>query len=501
MNITIVQTFTDGFTTYQSGQELSVPSEVAQRWIADGKAQADTDGQQSWLSSTEVAATRALVSGAWNASDGKRAVVIGDSICASGCNIEDFDPTVLNPAVGQYSLRARGWVNALNLLLGQPLDVIYWGAITGQVEREISARQDAVMDRPFDVLFDNGGTNDVSLFATEHGGSLTTCENAVVASRIARWDAALTRYGAKVIIALDCLPVGSSSGYTTAQKQCLLRINARLAEAARSRPGVRWVNGTAALIDPTSAGGLVKAGTLWDNDRHPGAYGAWLIAKEALRDATIASLATQRPVLSSQLDCIQSDAASKNILHTDTGLVLGSTGAASGAGMSGTVIQRLTGSRNFGSGAAVAASIVAAPNGIGNAQRFTITSAVASDQVRALILPAITVTEFPKGSWGYFECMVKVSSGVNLQNVAVVAGVNYVGGTPAPNLASGVMSLQNSEIGVGGIVEETMYLRTPPVYFPADATSLTFVKGEIFSVFGGAGGAVLDMYCMRWVKL
>lgn len=62
MNITIVQTFTDGFTTYQSGQELSVPSEVAQRWIADGKAQADTDGQQSWLSSTEVAATRALVS-------------------------------------------------------------------------------------------------------------------------------------------------------------------------------------------------------------------------------------------------------------------------------------------------------------------------------------------------------------------------------------------------------------------------------------------------------
>ncbi len=63
MNITIVQTFTDGFTTYQSGQELSVPSEVAQRWIADGKAQADTDGQQSWLSSTEVAATRALVSG------------------------------------------------------------------------------------------------------------------------------------------------------------------------------------------------------------------------------------------------------------------------------------------------------------------------------------------------------------------------------------------------------------------------------------------------------
>lgn len=71
MNITIVQTFTDGFTTYQSGQELSVPSEVAQRWIADGKAQADTDGQQSWLSSTEVAATRALVS-----ADGKSADVV-----------------------------------------------------------------------------------------------------------------------------------------------------------------------------------------------------------------------------------------------------------------------------------------------------------------------------------------------------------------------------------------------------------------------------------------
>lgn len=79
MNITIVQTFTDGFTTYQSGQELSVPSEVAQRWIADGKAQADTDGQQSWLSSTEVAATRALVSGDRTADATSRGITASDN--------------------------------------------------------------------------------------------------------------------------------------------------------------------------------------------------------------------------------------------------------------------------------------------------------------------------------------------------------------------------------------------------------------------------------------
>jgi lysophospholipase L1-like esterase len=429
----------------------------------------------------------------------KRVVVIGDSILAQGATIENYDPTVLDTTVGQYSYRARGFVNALNVLLGMAFDVVYWGGITGQTVSQIAAREATVFDRQFDVVIENGGTNDVSLFATEHGGSLTTCENAVVASRVARW-ANATSYGAKLIIALDCLPVGSSSTYTSAQKQCLLRINNRLAEAARSYPAVRWVSGSAAITDPTSATGLVRSGTLHDNDRHPSAYGAWLIAKEAMRDTVIASMKVQRPVLSSALDCIQSDTSSKNVLDISTGLVTGSTGAAAGTGMSGTVVQRLTGSRQSGTGATIVASIVSAPNGIGNAQRFAISSAVAGDQVRALILPAITVTEVPKGTWGYFECMVTVSSGVNLHTVCATAGVQYVGGSLGGALSSSMMSFSASETG-GAIAAETLFLRSPPVLFPADATSLTFIKGEIFFLFGGAGGCTADMYCMRWVKL
>lgn len=122
MNITIVQTFTDGFTTYQSGQELSVPSEVAQRWIADGKAQADTDGQQSWLSSTEVAATRALVSGA----KGLGAPIIVPPVSAGSFTITELGggtPTVEAVTVnGEQCLRitASTVTNYINLVHALP---------------------------------------------------------------------------------------------------------------------------------------------------------------------------------------------------------------------------------------------------------------------------------------------------------------------------------------------------------------------------------------------
>ena len=430
---------------------------------------------------------------------GKRMVVIGDSILGQSATREDFDPTVLDTTVGQYSLRARGVVTTLLVQLGMALDVVYWGAISGQVVREIAAREANVFNRAFDVVIENGGTNDVSLYATEWGGSLTACENGVVASRIARWQNAISK-GAGLVIALDCLPVGSASVYTTAQKQTLLRINRRLAEAARLYPSVRWVDGSAALTDPTSATGLVRAGTLYDNDRHPSAWGAWLIAKEAMRDAAIAAMKVQRPVLSSALDCIQSDATSKNVLNTATGLVTGSTGAAGGTGMSGTVVTGLTASRYTGSGATIAASVVAAPNGIGNAQRLVVSSAVAGDAVRALILPGVTAAEVPQGTWGYFECMVQITSGVNLYAVCALAGTVYTGGSLGGALSSSVMAFASNESG-GAIASETLYLRSPPVYFPSDATALTYVKGEVYLQFGGAGGCTADLYCMRWVKL
>jgi len=445
-------------------------------------------------------AVQALVSRA-GIQTAKRAVVIGDSIMGLGATIEDYDPTILSTAVGQYSLRAKGFPNALNVLLGMPFDVVYWGGITGQVVREIAAREATVFNRVFDIVIENGGTNDVSLFATEHGGSLAVCEDAVVASRIARWQTAIGK-GAALVIALDCLPVGSSSAYTAAQKYCLLRINARLAAAAQSYPAVRWVDGTAALVDPSSATGLVRASTLADNDRHPGAYGAWLLAKQAMNDSAITALRAQRPVLSSALDCYQADTSSKNLLNTATGLVTGSTGAASGTGMSGTVITKLTGSRQIGSGASIVASVVAAPNGIGNAQRFAITGAALGDTVRALILPAITVTEFPQGAWGYFEAMVKVAGGVGLQPPTISAGVQYAGGSLGGALTSSFMSFGGAGEPGGSVADEVLFMRSPPVYFPADATSLTFIKGEIFFTFGAGSGAVTaDMYCMRWVKL
>ena len=429
-----------------------------------------------------------------------RVVTLGDSIIGPEATVEDYDPTSPSTAVGQYTTRARGFVPILNALLGGVLKAVYRGGITGNTVSQIAARRSAVLARAFDVLVEDGGTNDVSGYVALYSSDIAACVSAVVAARVATWQEAIAA-GAKMVIALNCLPVGSSSTYTTTQKTALLRINEGLKRAAFDYGIVRLVDAHAAIVDPTSATGLVKASALYDNDRHPSAYGMFLIAKQAMLDQGIASLKRPRPLLSSALDCIQNDTSSSNILNTATGLVTGSTGVASGTGVSGgTVVTGVTMSRFLGSGASIAASIVAAADGVGNAQRATITSAVAGDQVRILVLPGITVTELPKGSWGYFECKVDVSSGVNLHSITVSCGTQYTGGTPASPLVSFACAASTSETG-GGIVSESLILASEPVYFPADATALSFTKGEVYATFGGAGGAVVDVSRMRWVKL
>jgi hypothetical protein len=435
-----------------------------------------------------------------------RLIELGDSILGADTSVEDFDPT--QPvAAGQYFRRIRGIGTLLNSKLGHPFTTVYYGGKTSDTVSQIAARRTAIFARGFDVLLENGGTNDVSLYLTLYGGDLVACENAVVAARQATWVAA-GKAGCQLVIALDCIPVGSASTYTTAQKATLLRINRRLREAANKFPFVRWQDCSQALVDSTSAGGLVIAGTLYDNDRHPSGYGTNLIVNFLLTDQVIASLKRTMPIVASRLDCIQLDVNSKNLLHTDIGLFQGTQGTApAGTGVttagSSTIVSPVNCiqfSRNVGSGATVLPTIVPAPNGKGNAQRMTITGANAGDQIRMIVFPNSTITDLPKGTLSRLECMAKLSSGVNCLGVSGDAGVQYTGGSPASPLASIDLAVSLSETG-GYFTDETFTIQSPPVLFPLTATALTFNKIDIYVSFGATGGsAVVDVYDMGFIK-
>lgn len=456
------------------------------------------------VTSTSGVSTLNFGGNSFHLNSGKlRVIELGDSILGADTSVEDFDPTVLNTATGQYFRRFRGIGSLLNSKLGHPFIPVYYGGVTGNTVSQIAARRTAIFNRQFDVLLENGGTNDVSQYVSLYGSDLVACENAVVAARIATWVAAGAA-GCQLVIAIDCIPVGSSSAYSTAQKGTLLRINRRLREAATSYPFVRWQDCTQALINPASATGLVIANTLYDNDRHPSGYGCELITGLMITDSVIAGLKHTMPIVSSRLDCIQNDTNSNNLLHTDIGLMQGAqitAGAGTGVTTAGSAtISGISFSRNIGTTATVLPTIVAAPNGIGNAQRMTITLASAGDQIRMLILPGNTVSDLPKGTWARLECMITVSSGVNCLGVSADAGVQYTGGTPASPLASLDLAVSLSEVG-GSVVSETFTLISPPVYFPANATALSFNKADIYVSFGGAAAsAVVDVYCMSWIK-
>lgn len=432
---------------------------------------------------------------------GRLAVQIGDSILGQGYTAEfpaNCDPTILDTTIAARSTRSRGILPVLNALMGMPFTTVYYGAVTGKTTNIILASADNIFNRTFDLVVEDGGTNDISLYTTEWG-TLAAAEAGIVANRQAVWAKAIAA-GAKCIIALAIPPVGSSASWTAAQKTAVCRVNAKLAKYAQQNACIRWIDIHEPLVDPTISTGLSKSGVLYDSDKHPGAYGAYLVARKIMSDSWVASMAIKRPMLSSQLDCIQNDTSSKNLLNASIGLATGATGASGGAGSSGTILTGITTNRIVGTPNTVA-SIVVAPNGIGNAQRLVITSNALNDQVRALILPGSTVAEFPKGSWGYFECMCQVTGATNLLAVTVTAGATWVGGSMPSQAAVGLAVPVAGETGSAYTNNDILTLVSEPFYMPSDITSMTFNKGEVLATFSGAGGATLDIYQMRWMKL
>lgn len=458
-------------------------------------AQASADGKSIRTSSALMWIGAALLT----------LVTLGDSILGADTATENYDPTIRDPLVATYTTRARGIITTLNAKLGRPFKVVYYGAITGNTTIQMAARRTGVLARNANILAENGGVNNVSQYVALYGGDLDACVAGVIADRVATWEEAIS-LGYQMIIAIDCIPVGpTGNGFTTAQKAALTRINAGLRLAARNYPIVRFQDCASALVDFNSATGLVKSNMLYDGDRHPSAQGALAIVNKILEDKVVAGLAIKRPMVSSQLDCVQNDAKSKNLLHTNIGMMLGTpitAGAATGVTTAGSAtVSGISFSRNIGSGATVLPTIIDAPDGVGKAQRMHITGGVAGDQIRMLILPGSTVTELPKGTWAYFECMVDISNGVNCLGVTCDAGVQFTGGSPASPLASLGMAVSVSETG-GGYVTERLTLVSEPVYFPLNATALSFNKADIYVSFGAGGGAAdVDVYRGRWIKL
>lgn len=423
---------------------------------------------------------------------------LGDSHFGQGRTREGW-VVALDPTVGFFSSRMRSFTAVLNAMLGKPMRLIYAGGVTGETVTQIAAREDICFQTPPNILFENGGANDVSSLTTLYSDNETTCQTAIVSSRTARWQRA-RKEGVAMVVALDLPPVNSTfTGYTAAMQALRVRVNNALAEAAKSYPWVQFIQTSDAVGDASNATGYGKS-TCYVDDRHMNDTGSVAIARLMMLNQAIMDLGRRRSMVSSALDCLTKDAKSNNLMDTDIGLGNGTPVAATGTGISGTRLPFLTPSVS-GAAVTMVCSVLTAPSGVGNAQRGVVAAAVQGTQARFRILPSgINTTNLPPGSWGYFECMVKITGGIGVTGISGGATVTFTGSTLTSPLVSNDL-INATNLTVGSIVNDEFTVVSPPVYFPADATGLTNIEGNVFVTFTAGGGATIDAYQMRWIKM
>jgi len=437
---------------------------------------------------------------------GDRAAFWGDSIASLGFTASTTDSPIVGDMTNQQAsaYNPRAWANWANALLGLPFNFVYNGGVSGEHSGQILARSADVLAANPKWCFFISGRNDVTLYASVYGGDVAVTEAAVMSNNQAAWDL-LIEAGCNVITGpiTTMTAAGSETAVTLGMIQ---RLNRKLREAALSRDGVIWVDFQAAFVDATNVNGYTLASRYFDSN-HPGAEGAYLAGK-AIATQLSQYVRPYKGLVSSQYDCFQKDALSKNILSAIDGLFVGGTSASAGTGVTGTQLTTATINRSVGAAATAVASVVAAPllsgilaeqQAVGNAQQLVITSTAANDQFKITIPSNVNFTQFPAGSTVYGECGVDVSAATNLVSVACEVSLTYTGGTPASPSVSRTLYQVASKTGTGSD-SYSAYLRTPTVTLPANATGLTQVAINWYVTFSGAGGATVKIFRASLVK-
>lgn len=117
MLVNITEHFIESGREWQVGQNPDVPREVAARWIADGKATADTDGARNQFP----------VSGGGN----RTVVMDGDSITAHGYTNTGSSLKYNNHGWWVHALAQAGW----------PLKVLAVPATSSETSQQILPRR------------------------------------------------------------------------------------------------------------------------------------------------------------------------------------------------------------------------------------------------------------------------------------------------------------------------------------------------------------------------
>lgn len=292
MNIRILSTFHEGSTTYHGGAELTVPREVAARWIADGRAVADTDGvQQSGLTPAEVAATRSLVSGAVNHLNALRnpnVLYEGDSITArseSSLGAGGFPAVVTTIASGlptgavTWGHQNVGYVMWERVLSGG----VYSYANAGVSANTIAQIKDRLLATdlaPYACVSLCAGLNNL-------GPSATT---ATVTTDFADIVAMVNYVGAaKIPLRILTVPPRDSTAWTVqAQRDAWRRLNSLIKQLPQTYPWVFVGDAARAYQDATNADPAIQANTVAESGSftaggtHPSTLGAFKIASVTL---------------------------------------------------------------------------------------------------------------------------------------------------------------------------------------------------------------------------
>ena len=264
MLINISEYFIESGREWRIGENTDVPREVAARWIADGKATADTDGVRN----------QSPVSGGGAPRKYLRAACIGTSIY-SGAGLKAPDGTTIligntwapmkpwEQCPGQDS-----WFTWLCLLSGGMIRHYLNGAISSDVLSNMVSRYyaDIGQYRP-DVVFFGDPTNDIN-------GDQTDSD---IRSRIDNLRLQIISSGATPILVMAS-PRGDNA--TKNQRTRQHNVWARYYADAN---GLMLIDPFAVMLDPESTSGYPLAGSTVDS-LHPTMDTAQLAGLKALDD-------------------------------------------------------------------------------------------------------------------------------------------------------------------------------------------------------------------------
>lgn len=415
---------------------------------------------------------------------------LGDSMTApNSSRVGLVDPGAATALTSEtYSHGFVPWFQALS---GRDIRLVYNGGHSGQRSGYILTQADAALSTPVDALIELCGINDIIQYATAYGGDIAACENGIVSNRQAIWDKAKAR--GTTTVALSLAPVGALGDFTTAQRLCLLRVNDRLKRAARERTDVIWVDIHAIGVDVANANAYPKANYALDT-LHPTALYAFKVGQK-LNEVIGIKFAPLDGLIAAQLDSTHNDALSLNLFRAHNGLFVGGTTGTMGTGVTGAVHEGWAVDRGSSPGTPTGVcSIVAAADGVGNAQRVEITAGGAGEFLRILANTTISLANYPVGTRFDVELKARISNQTNLRTLHASGRLFFSGGASTSPIQSNAL-VASAAHGAVPLPDSNfdLTLAMPPVYVPLDATALTTFRVELLPTFNAAGSATIDI--------